>query len=104
MKRNVIESQSDEMSFKKNLGFGLDSNYISKREHSGVLPRLCFNMCENKRPVCFGMYDTNDVCEICKWRVECHAIAKKINSDITRKGTHIRIVSTYKEKKYKPKK
>jgi len=60
-------------------------------------------MCRGKRPVCFGTYEMKDECETCKWRRECQAMAKNIDSAVTRKGTHIRIVSKYKEKKYKPK-
>ena len=60
-------------------------------------------MCREMRPVCFGMFDTKDECETCKWRLECQEMAKDIDSAVTRKGTHVRIVSKYKEKKYKPK-
>ena len=62
-----------------------------------------YDMCKEKRPLCFGMYDTKDDCETCKWQNECQAMTKNIDSAFTRGGTHIRIVSKYKEKKYKPK-
>ncbi len=60
-------------------------------------------MSRGKRPVCIGMIGAEDDCEICEWSRECQEMADGINSAITRKGTHVRIVSKYKEKKYKPK-
>ena len=35
--------------------------------------------------------------------LECWDMAEIIDSAVTRKGTHVRIVSKHKEKKYKPK-
>lgn len=60
-------------------------------------------MSRNKRPVCIGMYGTEDECETCNWRRECQVMSERIESAVTRKGTHVRIVGKYKEKKYKPK-
>ena len=65
--------------------------------------KIYYDMCRGKRPVCFGIYDTKDECETCQWRRECQVMAKNIDSDVTRKGTHMRVVSKYKEKKYKQK-
>jgi len=59
-------------------------------------------MSRGKRPVCIGMIGAEDDCEICEWSRECQEMANGIDSTITRKGTHARIVSKYKEKKYKP--
>jgi disulfide oxidoreductase YuzD len=59
-------------------------------------------MSKGKRPVCIGLHGAEDECEICKWRRECKDMAEGIESAVTRKGTHVRIVSKYKEKKYKP--
>lgn len=60
-------------------------------------------MPREKRPVCIGMYGADDNCANCNWQRECLEMAEGIESAVTRKGTHIRIVSKYKEKKYKPK-
>jgi hypothetical protein len=59
-------------------------------------------MSKGKRPVCIGMYGTEDDCLDCDWRRECQEMSESIDSAVTRKGTHVRIVSKYKEKKYKP--
>jgi hypothetical protein len=48
------------------------------------------------------MYGTEDECQECEWRRECEEMADSIDSAVTRKGEHVRIVSKYKEKKYKP--
>ena len=60
-------------------------------------------MNRGKRPVCIGMIGAEDDCEVCEWSRECQEMADGIDWAITRKGTHVRIVSKYKEKKYKPK-
>jgi disulfide oxidoreductase YuzD len=60
-------------------------------------------MNRGKRPPCIGMYGAEDECRSCGWRQECQEMAEDIESAATRKGTHVRIVSKYKEKKYKPK-
>jgi disulfide oxidoreductase YuzD len=60
-------------------------------------------MNRGKRPPCIGMYGAEDECRSCSWRQECQEMAEDIESATTRKGTHVRIVSKYKEKKYKPK-
>jgi hypothetical protein len=60
-------------------------------------------MSEGRRPPCIGMYGEEDDCEECEWRRECQEMAEDIESAAMRKGTHVRIVSKYKEKKYKPK-
>ena len=60
-------------------------------------------MIRDKRPVCIGLIGAEDACRICEWNRECQEMADGIDSAITRKGTHVRIVSKYKEKKYKPK-
>lgn len=57
-----------------------------------------------KRPPCIGLYGSEAECETCPFREECIEYTKKIESEVYRKGTHVRIVSKYKEKKYKPKK
>jgi disulfide oxidoreductase YuzD len=49
------------------------------------------------------MYGAEDDCEDCDWRRECQEMAESIDAAVTRKGTHVRIVSKYSEKKYKPK-
>jgi hypothetical protein len=59
-------------------------------------------MSKGKRPVCIGMIGAEDDCEVCEWRRDCQEMADSIDSAVTRKGTHVRIVSKYKEKKYKP--
>ena len=59
-------------------------------------------MSRGRRPVCIGMYGTEDECQVCSWQRECREMAEDIESAATRKGTHVRIVSKYKEKKYKP--
>ena len=59
-------------------------------------------MTQGERPVCIGMYGAEDECGQCMWQRECKHMAESIESAATRKGTHIRIVSKYKEKKYKP--
>jgi disulfide oxidoreductase YuzD len=60
-------------------------------------------MKRKRRPPCIGMYGTEDECDECEWRQECREMTEDIESAITRKGTHVRIVSKYTEKKYKPK-
>jgi hypothetical protein len=49
------------------------------------------------------MYGTEDDCLECDWERECQDMTESIDSAVTRKGTHVRIVGKYKEKKYKPK-
>jgi len=48
------------------------------------------------------MYGTEDECQECDWRRECEDMSDSIDSAVTRKGEHVRIVSKYTEKKYKP--
>jgi len=48
------------------------------------------------------MYGAEDECQTCQWQQECQEMSESIESAATRKGTHVRIVSKYKEKKYKP--
>lgn len=48
------------------------------------------------------MHGAEDDCEDCGWRRECQDMAESIDSAVTRKGTHVRLVGKYKEKKYKP--
>ncbi len=60
-------------------------------------------MSRGQRPVCIGLFGTEDDCQTCEWQRECQEMAESIESAATRKGTHVRIVSKYKEKKYKPK-
>ncbi len=62
-----------------------------------------FVMGRGHRPVCIGMYGAEEDCQICTWRDECQDMSENIEAAATRKGTHVRIVSKYKEKKYKPK-
>jgi len=59
-------------------------------------------MSRGTRPECIGMHGAEDDCEDCGWRRECQDMAESIDSAITRKGTHVRLVGKYKEKKYKP--
>ena len=59
-------------------------------------------MSKGKRPVCIGMIGAEDDCDVCEWKRECQEMSDSIDSAVTRKGTHVRIVSKYKEKKYKP--
>ena len=59
-------------------------------------------MSRSERPVCIGLHGAEDECEACDWRRECQEMVEGIESAVTRKGTHVRIVSKYKEKKYKP--
>jgi hypothetical protein len=59
-------------------------------------------MSRGERPVCIGLHGAEDECEDCEWERECREMAEAIESAVTRKGTHVRIVSKYKEKKYKP--
>ena len=59
-------------------------------------------MSRGSRPVCIGMYGMEDECKECEWRRECQEMSESIDSAVTRKGEHVRIVSKYKEKKYKP--
>ncbi len=61
-----------------------------------------FDMSTGSRPVCIGMYGTEDDCQECEWQRKCEEMADSIDSAVTRKGEHVRIVSKYKEKKYKP--
>lgn len=58
---------------------------------------------QEKRPPCVGLYGSEAECEDCAFKEKCKEYTKKIESDVFRKGTHVRIVSKYKEKKYKPK-
>jgi len=58
---------------------------------------------QERRPPCIGLYGSEADCEDCAFKEKCIEYTKKIESDAFRKGTHIRIVSKYKEKKYKPK-
>ncbi|MFB0543870.1 MAG: hypothetical protein ACETVR_03720 [Candidatus Bathyarchaeia archaeon] len=58
----------------------------------------------SERPSCIGLYGSEPDCETCTFKEQCMDYTKKIESDVFRKGTHVRIVSKYKEKKYKPKK
>ncbi len=64
---------------------------------------VLLDMSKSRRPPCIGMYGLEDGCEACGWREECQRMTEGIDSAVTRKGTHVRIVSKYKEKKYKPK-
>ena len=59
-------------------------------------------MSRSERPICIGLHGAEDECEVCDWRRECQEMADGIESAATRKGTHVRLVSKYKEKKYKP--
>jgi hypothetical protein len=56
-----------------------------------------------RRPACIGLHGSEDECMTCDWKRECENMAKNIESAAFRKGTHVRIVGKYKEKKYKPK-
>lgn len=58
---------------------------------------------KKNRPSCIGLYGTGDDCTACPWVLECERMTERIESSVFRKGTHERIVSKYKEKKYKPK-
>jgi hypothetical protein len=75
--------------------------------HLKILFRLPFefllDMGKGSRPSCIGLYGVGEECRECPWREECAEMTESIESSVTRKGTHIRIVSKYKEKKYKPK-
>ena len=66
------------------------------------MKNLGSDMTREKRPVCIGLYNAEEECSVCRWQLECRDMAGSIESAITRKGTHVRIVSKYKEKKYKP--
>lgn len=57
----------------------------------------------SKRPPCIGLYGSEAECQKCPSKQECQEYRDRIESDAFRKGTHMRIVSKYKEKKYKPK-
>ncbi len=59
-------------------------------------------MSRGECPICIGLHGAEDECEVYDWRRECPEIADGIESAATRKGTHVRLVSKYKEKKYKP--
>lgn len=59
-------------------------------------------MNESRRPPCIGMYGFQDECQECEWQYECKKMDEAIESEITRKGTHVRLTGKYKEKKYKP--
>jgi hypothetical protein len=48
------------------------------------------------------MYGTENDCLDCDWSRDCEVMSASIDSAVTRKGDHVRIVSKYKEKKYKP--
>jgi hypothetical protein len=50
------------------------------------------------------MLGAEDECELCTWRDECERMTEHLEADAFRGGTHVRIVSKYSEKKYKPKK
>ena len=63
---------------------------------------MTLGMKSSKRPVCIGMYGMEDDCQVCEWRQKCKEMVEDIDSALTRKGNHVRIVSKYKEKKYKP--
>jgi len=56
-----------------------------------------------ERPPCIGLYGTEAGCSECPFKQECRDYTDSIESDAFRKGTHVRVVSKYKEKKYKPK-
>ncbi len=60
-------------------------------------------MSKGIRPNCIGLHGSSDDCSTCSWEIECKKMTEDIESSIFRKGTHTRIVSKYKEKKYKPK-
>lgn len=64
---------------------------------------MILDMKTSKRPVCIGMFGVEDDCKACEWQRECKEMVEDIDSALTRKGDHVRIVSKYKEKKYKPK-
>jgi len=64
--------------------------------------RVASDMSRGRRPVCIGMYGAEDECQTCPWQRECQEMTESIEAAATRKGTHVRIVSKYKEKKYKP--
>ena len=49
------------------------------------------------------MHGMEDDCQVCEWQRECKEMVEDIDSALTRNGNHVRIVSKYKEKKYKPK-
>jgi len=49
------------------------------------------------------MHGMEDDCKVCEWQRECKEMVEDIDSALTRNGNHVRIVSKYKEKKYKPK-
>lgn len=59
-------------------------------------------MSEEGRPDCIGMYGLGEECESCPWRRECRETTERIVAAATRKGTHIRVVGKYKERKFKP--
>ena len=61
-------------------------------------------MLREDRPVCIGLYGDEAECHECNWQLECQKMVDNIESDVYRKGTHIRLTGKYKEKKYKPKK
>ncbi len=48
------------------------------------------------------MHGAEDDCDYCDWEQECRDMTESIDSAVTRKGTHVRVVSKYSEKKYKP--
>lgn len=60
-------------------------------------------MSRGPRPSCIGLFGAQDECQRCPWRPECQEMTEGIESSAYRKGTHVRIVGKYKEKKYKPK-
>ncbi len=64
---------------------------------------MILDMKTSKRPVCIGMHGMEDDCQVCEWQRECKEMVEDIDSALTRNGNHVRIVSKYKEKKYKPK-
>jgi len=55
-----------------------------------------------RRPECYGMYGLGEECQSCPWRRECMEATERIIAAATRKGTHVRVVSKYKERKFKP--
>lgn len=61
-------------------------------------------MSQGTRPNCIGMLGEEDECELCTWREECARMTEQLEADAFRGGTHVRLVSKYSEKKFKPKK
>jgi hypothetical protein len=61
------------------------------------------NMSMEGRPACIGLFSDDVECCECEWRLECQKMMDGIESQVYRKGTHMRLTGKYKEKKYKPK-